>query len=83
MKPNNGVTDIGIRQELNGRFGSLAALLVNTSPMSGFGGKADIYAAAFLDTDSLLTANCGRNTTGLNCVYGVYYIQGNKCQASK
>jgi len=37
MKPNNGVTDIGIQQELNGRIGSLAALQHPIRLMSAFG----------------------------------------------
>jgi len=31
MKPNNGMTDIGIRQKLNDRFGSLADVLAKFS----------------------------------------------------
>ena len=68
---------------VNVRFGSLAVPLVNTSPMSASEGKADVQTAAILNTDSLLTANCGPNPTGLNCASGVYYIQGNECQALK
>ncbi len=67
----------------NVRFGSLAVPLVNTSPMSASEDKADVQTAAFLITDSLLTANCGPNPTGLNCASGAYYIQGNQCQALK
>jgi len=36
MKPNNGMTDIGIRQKLNDRFGSLAAPRNPTSSMAAF-----------------------------------------------
>ncbi len=37
MKPNNGMTDIGIPQKLNDRIGSLAAPYHRTSPMAANG----------------------------------------------
>ncbi len=40
MKPNNGMTDIGVRQKLNDRLGSLAAPQNSTTPTAAIGGEA-------------------------------------------
>ena len=63
---------------LPGFTGQLSYVLVSASERKG-----EIQTATFLNIDRLLAANCGRNPTGLNYVFGVCYIQSNECQASK